>query len=468
MHSNLQSLPSSSGERVSHRPAAFALQLKSRNSGFCLADNRPIQRKENKTGLPDQLKSGIENLSGHSMNDVKVHYNSSQPAQLNAHAYAQGNQIHIAPGQEKHLSHEAWHVVQQKQGRVQPTMQMKGKVNINDDASLEKEADVMGAKALQFAKYSSHAPLRQFKINPDLLQLKIDPTKGFSKTGAAPAAKAFTAGGTNALTSSPKGANVVVKKSGATSSPADLNGMGTWRLKLLLQDPSKGNAQVLTRMHAIRGKFGGPSDAENMFLGTALSNNFNPNSHYSQVESPIQSFLDTKNSIAVDYTVVPHYTGPPKYIQDRIHGITDKTTKTAFANWANEALPPTFTCDVKMYRNNAGVTEMSHQSETLSAEIGSGSATVMGATGLATAAATGVLAGSALATAGTVAGTYAAGALASAGMIAAGGTAATLTVAAAPFIAAGAGIAAAGYGAMALGGYFLRDNRPKAGAYKFR
>jgi len=36
-----------------------------------------------------------------------------------------------------------------KQGRVKPTMQMKGKVNINDDKSLEKEAEVMGAKANQ-------------------------------------------------------------------------------------------------------------------------------------------------------------------------------------------------------------------------------------------------------------------------------------------------------------------------------
>ncbi|NVJ48701.1 MAG: DUF4157 domain-containing protein, partial [Cytophagia bacterium] len=88
-----------------------------------------------------------ENLSGHSMDDVKVHYNSSRPAQLQAHAYAQGNQIHLAPGQEKHLAHEAWHVVQQKQGRVKPTMQLKSQVNINDDAGLEKEADAMGEKA---------------------------------------------------------------------------------------------------------------------------------------------------------------------------------------------------------------------------------------------------------------------------------------------------------------------------------
>jgi len=118
--------------------------------------NQPIQRQENKTGMPDNLKSGIENLSGIDMSDVKVHYNSSQPAQLQAHAFAQGNQIHIASGQERHLPHEAWHVVQQKQGRVTPTKQLKGKININDDAGLEKEADMMGAKAFQFTLKKSN------------------------------------------------------------------------------------------------------------------------------------------------------------------------------------------------------------------------------------------------------------------------------------------------------------------------
>jgi len=115
-----------------------------------------LQKKEekttNNTGLPDKLKSGIENLSGHSMDNVKVHYNSDKPAQLQAHAYAQGTDIHVAPGQEKHLPHEAWHVVQQKQGRVKPTMQLHGKVNVNDDVGLEKEADVMGTKALAMGK----------------------------------------------------------------------------------------------------------------------------------------------------------------------------------------------------------------------------------------------------------------------------------------------------------------------------
>jgi len=115
----------------------------------------PIQKKENRTGLSDQLKTGIENLSGHSMDDVSVHYNSAKPAQLHAHAYAQGTDIHVAPGQEKHIPHEAWHVVQQKQGRVKPTVQLKGKMNINDDAGLEKEADVMGSKALRMKSADS-------------------------------------------------------------------------------------------------------------------------------------------------------------------------------------------------------------------------------------------------------------------------------------------------------------------------
>lgn len=105
----------------------------------------------NRSGLPDQLKAGIERLSGMSMDHVKVHYKSSRPAQLNALAYAQGSDIHVAPGQEKHVPHEAWHVVQQAQGRVKPTMQMKGGAAVNDDAGLEREADSMGAKAVQMS-----------------------------------------------------------------------------------------------------------------------------------------------------------------------------------------------------------------------------------------------------------------------------------------------------------------------------
>ncbi|MGC7405727.1 DUF4157 domain-containing protein [Pandoraea pneumonica] len=109
---------------------------------------RQAQAPINQTGMPDSLKAGVESLSGMRMDHVQVHYNSSAPAQLNAHAFAQGSDIHLAPGQDAQLPHEAWHVVQQAQGRVQPTMQMKTGVPINDDADLEREADEMGAKAL--------------------------------------------------------------------------------------------------------------------------------------------------------------------------------------------------------------------------------------------------------------------------------------------------------------------------------
>lgn len=105
-----------------------------------------LKSETNSTGLPDNLKNGVESLSGQSLDDVKVHYNSDKPAQMKAHAYAEGNEIHIAGGQEKHLAHEAWHVVQQKRGDVQATNEIGG-TPINDDKNLENEADVMGQRA---------------------------------------------------------------------------------------------------------------------------------------------------------------------------------------------------------------------------------------------------------------------------------------------------------------------------------
>lgn len=109
-------------------------------------EDESLQMKPNNTGLPDNLKAGVENLSGYSLDDVKVHYNSSQPATVQALAYTQGTDIHVAPGQEQHLPHEAWHVTQQMAGRVEPTTEVGG-MPVNDNAGLEHEADVMGSKA---------------------------------------------------------------------------------------------------------------------------------------------------------------------------------------------------------------------------------------------------------------------------------------------------------------------------------
>ena len=150
--------------RVNHSPRMVA-QRQLLGAAFGPALQQPVQREAglddeeqaaqakqevpteaNLTGMPNQLKSGVEALSGMDMSDVRVHRNSDRPAQLNALAYAQGNDIHLGPGQEQHLPHEAWHVVQQRQGRVQATVQMAG-VGVNGDAGLEREVDLMGGKA---------------------------------------------------------------------------------------------------------------------------------------------------------------------------------------------------------------------------------------------------------------------------------------------------------------------------------
>lgn len=118
-------------------------------SGFELPAPSVLQAQAaNRTGMPDRLKSGLEGLSGMDLSGLRVHRNSDRPARVQALAYTQGRDIHVAPGQDRHLAHEGWHAVQQMQGRVKPTMKAHG-VSINDDGGLEREADVMGKKALQ-------------------------------------------------------------------------------------------------------------------------------------------------------------------------------------------------------------------------------------------------------------------------------------------------------------------------------
>ena len=135
-----------------------AMQLKRSAETYSKFNESGRPANSNAQGLPNGLKLGIEQMSGYTMDDVRVHFNSSQPAQLRAHAYAQGNDIHLAPGQERHLPHEAWHVVQQKQGRVRPTIRLNDQLGINDDRGLESEADIMGRKAKSFKGDEAQRP----------------------------------------------------------------------------------------------------------------------------------------------------------------------------------------------------------------------------------------------------------------------------------------------------------------------
>ncbi len=125
--------------------------------------------------LPRPIRAGVERQSGLSLDAVTVHYNSPRPAALQALAYAQSREIYLAPGAEAHLPHEAWHVVQQAQGRVPGRAVVSG-VALNDDAALEREADEMGARAIASgpsagAARPAHAPA------PGVVQRRLPPVE---------------------------------------------------------------------------------------------------------------------------------------------------------------------------------------------------------------------------------------------------------------------------------------------------
>ncbi len=258
--------------------------------GRPLADNResneaPIQR--NNTGMPNGLKSGIENLSGYSMDDVRVHYNSSRPAELNAHAYAQGTSIHLAPGQEKHLPHEAWHVVQQKQGRVRATKQLKAGGYLNTEVSLEREADVMGAKAsalnvdepLQLKPYTSTA--FNFPIIQRLTNINYN-------------AQPFFYGNNQQ--------QVVGHNMRADLDPNDPvrgSAPGNGVQQDLMTGLRNEGYRRMVRGHLLNGQLGGLGIAANLFPITAQANS----QHKFQVENYVKEAVSPPNAESVRYTV---------------------------------------------------------------------------------------------------------------------------------------------------------------------
>jgi Domain of unknown function (DUF4157) len=167
--------PETEGKGKSMTPPAF--QLKASEGP---AAPRPASPKSNNGGLPSDLVSGFAASTGHDLSDVNVVRNSDKPSQVGALAYAQGNDIHLAAGQDQHLAHEAAHIVQQREGRVQATTQVAGKP-VNDSKSLESEADSMGAKAVQMkgaAKPSTGAKNGQVNgaVQRKVIQKKDVPT----------------------------------------------------------------------------------------------------------------------------------------------------------------------------------------------------------------------------------------------------------------------------------------------------
>ncbi len=160
----LRSKPLAHQRRAKDRPQfIFPSAMEVRNT--LLQRKATTTKAENKTGLPDRLKSGIERLSGYDLSGVRVNYNSAKAAQLNAHAYTRGQTIEVGPGQERHLPHEAWHVVQQMQGRVKPTIEVNG-YGVNDERHLEHEAEVMGKRAVQ--RQASESGIGEGIVRPNV------------------------------------------------------------------------------------------------------------------------------------------------------------------------------------------------------------------------------------------------------------------------------------------------------------
>jgi len=127
----------------------------------------PIRPESAGRALPERLRRSLETLSGYDLSDVRVHADSVLPEQVGARAFAHGSDIYLEPGAEETLAHEAWHVVQQKQGRVRATRELGsaaqglGGTGLNDDGELEAEAEVMGRLALLLSLANIELPHRE-------------------------------------------------------------------------------------------------------------------------------------------------------------------------------------------------------------------------------------------------------------------------------------------------------------------
>lgn len=126
-------------------------------AAYGIKNPAPVRLGQNNTGIPIGMQRRFETFSGFSFDDVKVHYNSDKPAQLQALAYTQGNRVYMASGQEKHLEHELGHVVQQKAGRIHATEQ-RGSLPVNTSAALEAQADA-------YARESRMMPLPSVPVS---------------------------------------------------------------------------------------------------------------------------------------------------------------------------------------------------------------------------------------------------------------------------------------------------------------
>ncbi|MEM7102183.1 MAG: DUF4157 domain-containing protein [Bacteroidota bacterium] len=128
--------------------------LVGKSQQFTTASRGPVQKKENKTGIPDGVKNKMEKAFESDFSDVKIFPNSKKAFDFGAEAYAQNNQIHFSPGKfnpntqkgQELIGHELAHINQQNEGKVKATSVINS-TPFNDQNLLEKEAELSGKKA---------------------------------------------------------------------------------------------------------------------------------------------------------------------------------------------------------------------------------------------------------------------------------------------------------------------------------
>lgn len=164
---------------------------------------------------------------------------------------------------------------------VMSGLRREAKLSIID--YLEKDDDLIGALA---------APYTVSKVKYDDVEINKlkDPSDKLSDVSGYSYSKQQDTGAGIVATA-------LFSRMGSTSEPAFLNEPDNIKRPFFnsVKDPSISRKQNLTRLHMIRGRFGGPSKSENMVLGTSKSNNFHDESHYALTESKIEAALEWAN-----------------------------------------------------------------------------------------------------------------------------------------------------------------------------
>jgi hypothetical protein len=233
----------------------------------------------------------------------------------------------FAPGQERHLPHEAWHVVQQRRGWIKPALREKRQGAYPAQAKFDPGGKTY-AKADDPQLGATNAASYQVKAND----------YGFPAEACV----------------------VAMDSKGPGSSTADLfpKGFEEWFDLRVLLDQTQSKVQTLTKMHAINSHLYGPNRVENIFLGNASSNDY----HSEKVEEPIKGFVGHSGGETryAKYRVTPQYNidvDHDHYNMKLASSMAEDEQLTAqqfeqFKAWAKHAIPTALLCEASYYKES--------------------------------------------------------------------------------------------------------------------